>query len=287
MLRPEERKYVLEQAYVPEHVLPLMEALSGGEAHLAGEFLFFTGSDWLIMVGFPLGEAPKHELECKLKKAREEFAPARLWLVGPQLPDFLERPCTEVEKDQYFRLDLKTPDGRLWAPPGKLQRLVAKARERFSVDSSGEFHSLHAQLTESLMQRGKPGSRVRELYGRLPWYLEKTPSAVLLSAWDPLGRLAAYAVLELAAAVFSAYVAGACSRESWASHASDLLMWEMALISIRENKQFMHLGLGVNPGISRFKRNWGGRAWMDYRVCGWSRPLSKTRRFLRSFGGWS
>ncbi len=40
MLSLEEKRFVLERAYVPEHVVPLMEGLSGGETHLIGDFLF-------------------------------------------------------------------------------------------------------------------------------------------------------------------------------------------------------------------------------------------------------
>lgn len=285
MLSLEQKSFVLERAYVPEHVVPLMEGLSGGEAHLMGDFLFFVGVEWLIMVGFPLGESSGRELEMKLRQAEERFRPARVWFVGPQVPGFLEKVCVEREEDQYFRLDLRTPGGAAWAPPGRLQRLAARSRERFFLDWEGEFNSPHRQLTQELIERANPGARVRELYRRMPSYLKQTQGAVLLSAWDSLGRLAAYALLELAAPGFSVYVAGASSREKWAAHASDLLLAEMVRISILENKQFIHLGLGVNPGISRFKRKWGGVPWMEYRACGWSRPLSAAKRFLRSVGG--
>jgi hypothetical protein len=285
MLSLEEKRFVLERAYIPEHVIPLMEGLSGGEAHLLGDFLFFVGVDWLIMVGFPLRGSSSPELQSRLKEAELRFRPERLWFVGPKLPDFLEKGCLEREEDQYFRLDLRTLRGAAWAPPGKLKRLVSKAEQKFSVELKSSFDSPHRQLTQELLERADPGARVRELYRRIPSYLEKTKSAALLSAWDSRGRLAAYSFLELAPPHFSVYVAGASSRESWAAHASDLLVREMAHITIQENKQFMHLGLGVNPGISRFKRKWGGVPWMDYRACGWSRPLSATRRFLKTLGG--
>lgn len=285
MLSLEEKRFVLERAYVPEHVVPLMEGLSGGETHLIGDFLFFVGKDWLIMVGFPLRESSNPELKSRLEEAQRRFRPARLWFVGPELPDFLEKLCLEREEDKYFRLDLKAPGGAEWAPPGKLQRLVAKARERFTVECRNKFDSPHRQLTQDLIERADPGPRVRELYRRIPLYLEEAQSATLLSAWDSEGRLAAYGLLELAPPHFSVYVAGASSKERWAAHASDLLLGEMARISIQENKEFLHLGLGVNTGISRFKRKWGGVPWMEYRACGWSKPLSATQRFLRTLGG--
>ncbi len=285
MLSPEEMRKVMEKAYVPEHVVPLMEGLSGGEAFLLGEFLFFVGEDWLIMVGFPLEESSSEEMERKLKLAEKRFRPSRLWFVGPQVPDFLDKACVERQRDQYFRLNLISPGDSPWSPPRRLKKLAAKAGEKFLVDCSGKYGSAHKEMTQEFLQNKDPGPKIREFYGRMPSYLERTQSALLLSAWDMLGRLAAYSVLELAAARFSVYVAGASRRQSWASYASDLLMAEMARISILEKKEFIHLGLGVNTGITRFKRKWGGTPWLDYRVCGWERSLSKIQRFVKSLGG--
>ena len=37
---------VLEQARVPEHSAPFMQAMSQGTAFLEGEYLFLTADDW-------------------------------------------------------------------------------------------------------------------------------------------------------------------------------------------------------------------------------------------------
>ncbi len=63
------------------------------------------------MVGFPLRESSNPELKSRLEEAQRRFRPARLWFVGPELPDFLEKLCLEREEDKYFRLDLKAPGG--------------------------------------------------------------------------------------------------------------------------------------------------------------------------------
>jgi hypothetical protein len=288
MLSSQEESWVLDRAYLPEHVVPLMEGLSGGEACLLEGFLIFLGKGWMIFVGFPLeGSYDAVEVERVLQEAHRRFSPIRVWFLGPQLPEFLEKSCQDRESDQYFRLELGANGQGQWSPPGRLRQVVARARERFSVECHGSFGPAHRELTARFLQRARPGPRVRELYLGVDCCLSRDKSAVLLSAWDAQNRLAGYGLLELGARHFSVYVAGCAVRESWASHASDLLMAEMVRLSLQEAKQYMHLGLGVNPGISRFKRKWGGLAWMPYEVCGWSRALSATERFLRALGGLS
>jgi hypothetical protein len=39
--------------------------------------------------------------------------------------------------------------------------------------------------------------------------------------------------------------------------ASDLLLFELINLSLEHEKSYIHLGLGVNAGIRRFKVKWG------------------------------
>jgi hypothetical protein len=46
--------------------------------------------------------------------------------------------------------------------------------------------------------------------------------------------------------------------------ASDLLFHEMVNISQSEGKRAINLGLGIHPGIRRFKEKWGGVPFLSY-----------------------
>ena len=48
----------------------------------------------------------------------------------------------------------------------------------------------------------------------------------------------------------------------------------MLTIAKREGKEYIHLGLGVNDGIRRFKRKWGGTATMSYEMAAWQNNSS-------------
>lgn len=285
MLTQQERNWVLQKAYVPEHVLPLMEGISGGEAHLEGGYLFFTGPGWLIFVGFPLeGILECGGLEGSLGKALSRFRPRRSWFIGPNVPGFLEGKCQERETDLYYRLDLPK-SAEKWGPPGRMNRVVQRAAQSFAVHFPDTFGPDHQELTAWFIKTHDLPPRVKELYLRIGAYVAPQTTSRLLSARDHDGRLAAYTVVELAARDFSVWVLGCSRRETWAHYASDLLFARMVQISLEEGKDYVHLGLGVNTGIARFKKKWGGIPFLPYEVCGWRRPVSALERLLGVVGG--
>lgn len=92
-------------------------------------------------------------------------------------------------------------------------------------------------------------------------------TACVLNARDESGLLNAFYVVELAAQRFDTYVLGCYSRQPYVPHASDLLFWEMIDMARTRGKSLINLGLGVNEGISRFKKKWGGVPYLAYEFC--------------------
>jgi hypothetical protein len=103
-------------------------------------------------------------------------------------------------------------------------------------------------------------------------------TSFVLNARDKQKKLSAYYVIELGAEEFATYVVGCFSRENYVAHASDLLFYEMTNLAKEYYKAYIHLGLGVNAGIRRFKEKWGGFPFLKYesgeRVSETQGPLS-------------
>ena len=76
--------------------------------------------------------------------------------------------------------------------------------------------------------------------------------------------MSAYYVLELGAETFLTYVVGCHSKVNYVPHASDLLFHKMIEVAKEHQKEYVHLGLGVNEGIARFKKKWGGLPFLKY-----------------------
>ncbi|WP_241159752.1 GNAT family N-acetyltransferase [Desulfovibrio sp. ZJ200] len=288
--------FVTIRATVPEHSTAFMAAMSGGTPFVEDGFLFFSGSDgsdrpdvapWLTAVAYPLADelpawaapdtlgdtGPKAPLrqtmeafEAALTKALRRTGARRCWLVGPVAPERLEPFVTE--RDEVYILDVNAPT------PARLRNVLARSPLR--VREGKEFTPAHRRLWTEFMGRAALRPNVRELYARTASVLNAPGTDLrLFDAVDAEGRVAASLLLDFAPPRFCTYLIGAHSRAHYAPHATDLLFRAMLEAARREGKAFIHLGVGVNEGIRRFKRKWGGRPVLPYVAAAWEeRPAA-------------
>jgi hypothetical protein len=281
MITPDEEAYVLERAYVPEHIVSLMAGISKGESFLKEDHLCFAKDNWLILVGYPLDENFSQErCERILKQVIEIFQPEYLWFIGPQIPPSLLDSARERETDQYYRLDLKQAKLK-----PALQRMADKASEELIVERGHIISKDHEALIAELLKREKLPPRLRELYRAMPHYVAHSSSACVLNARDKNGKLCAFYVVELGAKNFSTYVLGTHSKKYYIPHASDLLFFEMIKLTQEHGKNIINLGLGVNAGIRRFKEKWGGIPYLNYEFCERYYGYTRTVSLIKSLEG--
>ena len=263
LISAEEEKYILSRAYIPEHSVGLMTAISGGEPHLIADYFCCHKGDWIIVVGYPL----QHEFDLKrfeslLEKIKKRFKPKILSLMVPKLPGSLAPSCVERESDLYYTLDIQKK-----RVPKRLEAVIDRAAETLRVERSREMLEAHAGLSREFIERVKPSPRVRELLFRMPEYVAGSKNALILNAWDRQENLAAFYIVDLAPENFSSYVIGCHSKKTYVPGASDLVFYEMIKVSRDYGKPYIHLGLGVNRGIRQFKKKWGGEATLPYEMC--------------------
>jgi hypothetical protein len=260
MISPSDEQYVRQMAYIPEQVISLMSALSQAEPFLREGHLIFVGEDWMIFIGYPLeGEFREETFTRMLENAQEEFHPATTWFIAPRIPENLRGRVRQREADDYYRLDLPLPRQKR-----SLEREVEKAGQHLRVEKNRAWSPEHAALTREFLEEVELPPRVKELYLRMDRVLAHSKSSLALSARDSQGGLAAFFVLELGAQKFVTYVVGCYSQSRYVPHASDLLFHEMIGLARENQKDYIHLGLGVNEGIRRFKRKWGGFPFLRY-----------------------
>jgi hypothetical protein len=159
-----------------------------------------------------------------------------------------------------------------------LRRIVQKALNGLMTERSHFMAKEHAALTQEFIKREKPSPRIKELFLSMPDYVKGSQTAVVLNARDKKGHLSAFYVVELGAESFETYVVGCHSKKRYVAHASDLLFFEMIRLAQEFGKTSINLGLGVNPGIRRFKEKWGGIPFLNYEFCehhtGYTKPYS-------------
>jgi len=281
MITPEDEKYILARAYVPEHIVSLMASISRGEPFFTDDYLGFVKDNWLILVGYPLDENFSLErCERVLKQVTETFKPEYVWFIGPEIPVSLLEFCTERETDQYYRLDLEQTKIK-----PSLQRMVDKASQELTVQRGHSISKEHEVLILELLKREKLLPRVRELYRAMPNYVAQSSNAYTLNALTKNGKLCAFYVVELGAKNFSTYLLGCHSKNRYVPHASDLLFFEMMKLTQEHGKNIINLGLGVNTGIRRFKEKWGGIPFLRYEFCESFYGTARTPSLIESLIG--
>ncbi len=263
MLSHDEIGKILKKASVPEHSAEFMRAMSGGELFLIDQYLFIAAQDWLLAIGYPLeSEYTPNSFDEALKAAVAQTEARDCWAVCPDLPSRL-KPHGRG-RDFYYILTADSP-----VPP-RLNRLAERASSTLAIEFGSEFTPAHRRLWAEFTARKPLPPNVRELFARTEDVLSKVNGLSLLNAWDPDGNLAASLLLDQAPARFTTYLLGAHSRVNYTPYASDLLFREMISTAKNSGKEFIHLGLGVNDGIRRFKTKWGGVPGPAYESAEWS-----------------
>ena len=263
MISDNDRKYILNHAYVPEHSVELITRISGGEPFLFSDYFCCHKNDWLIVVGYPLkGDFTLEGFVNVFEKMKAQFRPKQVSLMAPELPHSITSNCQERQSDEFYTLNLQQ-----FKLKGALKRIVNKAHQHLSVERANSIGVAHDELAQEFIKRIDPPRRIRELFYRMPQYVSPQSHSFVLNAWDDANNLAAYYIVDLAAKNFTTYVVGCHSKTNYTPGASDLLCYQMIKLSQELGKQYIHLGIGVNEGITRFKKKWGGRPAIKYEMC--------------------
>jgi hypothetical protein len=279
-LNPADERYALAQAYVPEQIPSLMATISHAAPFLIEDYLGFAKDNWVIFVGYPLGEKfDSAHCDDVVARVLELHRPEFLWFIGPEIPPSLARSCSVRQSDRYLRLDL----AQTTIKPS-LQREVNQAARTLIVERARTFTPEHQALVDELMGREELPPMIAQLYRAMPDYVSHCETALVLNARDARGNLTAFFVIELAAVQFDTYLLGCHSKKHYTPHASDLLFAEMTAFARERGKISINLGLGVNEGIRRFKMKWGGKPYLNYEFCecryGPPKPLSILNKLL-------
>lgn len=248
---------------VPEHSVPLMSCLSGGEPLYEDGYWFFAADSWLMGIGYRDDGEPDDpdRFAATWTKVRRRVGAEDCFVMAPVLPKAMADHC--VERDRFFVL----PAGA--EPPAKLRGPLARAADLLRVETSRYFSADHRRLWAEFLSRTPMNARVRRLYAATERLVREVPDVMLLNARDAAGRLVACLVLDFSLPHAVSYIIGAHSRSCYVPHASDLLFAAMLKEAEQAGKAHVLLGLGVNEGITRFKRKWGGLCAQAYEMAMW------------------
>jgi hypothetical protein len=196
-----------------------------------------------------------------VEAAVTRFAPQSVSVVAPS-SRAIGRLHPAYETDRYYRLDLET-----LRADGAVATMVRRATRGVEVESTARVGVEQVRLIAEFVGERSLGEETRQIFDRVPAYVNATATARVFSARDRSGRLVAFDVADFGAAEYAFYLFNFRTRAGYVPGASDLLLHEIAVAARAESKRYLNLGLGISEGVTAFKRKWGATPFVDYAHC--------------------
>jgi hypothetical protein len=258
MITRAEEDFIKNFAYVPEHMPGYGTAVSGGEPFLLEDYLYYQGQESLIFVGYPLQDPfDERKMEKILAVSLKRFNPARVALIAPSIS---RRDGERRDSDAYYKLDLAT-----LKIPSKVKNMIQRASQELQAEKGREFKNEHRQLVTDFLESRRVSDGTRTIFEKIQEYLTSVPTASIFSARGRSGRLAGFDIAEFGSREYAFYMFNFRSSRDPLPGTSDLLLHELIQEAKHQGKRFLNLGLGVNAGVTYFKRKWGGRPFLNYK----------------------
>lgn len=275
MISPDEERFIRGKAYIPEHIPGYGKVVSGCDPFLAEDFLLYSGGETLVFIGYPLERAvDTGRLGEILERAIRRFRPERVVLIAPSLPD---RTGTRGDADVYYQVDLT--DLRIGP---KVGNMIRRAGRELTVQKGRTLEEPHRRLMADFIAAKDLDENGRYLYESIPAYLAGVSTAEVFSAFDGAGNLAAFDIADFWPDRYAIYMFSFRSRTHIVPGASDLLLDALIREARTRGKTTINLGLGINEGVTHFKRKWGGHAFLNHESLGFeNRPPSLFEMLVR------
>lgn len=261
MIIPSEEDYIRNYAYVPEHIVGYVVAISQAEPYLFGDFLCYNKEGTLIFIGYPLPQKEHHkekEIIEALNVMIERFKPGQIALVSPAVL-ISQDVSYRKESDHYYVLRLSSLCSRQ-----KVRNMVNRASRELHIEQGQKLGGDHIQLISEFLASRNVDNAIRYIYERIPEYVFSVSTARVFSARDKAGELVAFDIAEFGAKDYVFYMFNFVSRHNRVPGASDYLLDEIIKTAQQEEKSFINLGLGINNGVAFFKKKWGGIPFFNY-----------------------
>jgi hypothetical protein len=262
MITSDQQSTINEFAYLPEHIVPYVTAISQAEPFLLKDFLAFVKRDHLIFIGYPLhGPFEEKQMKGILDEAVRRFKPKEVALTAPAIPSSIIGKAPLLP-DHYYRLDLSN-----LSVPQKTRNMIRRAMRGLRVQRVETFQEDHRQLVNEFLNSHPVDEATQSIFKRVPEYVSSVPTAWIFEVRNQQEKLVAFDVAEFSATYYAMYMFNFISTENHTPGASDLLLSEILNHARTEQKKYINLGLGINPGVTFFKTKWGGVPSFPYRFC--------------------
>lgn len=284
------------EACIPEQLPHYVQAVSGRRAVACLGYAAYLHEGHAVLAAYPgssrvqsfevppLSGRPPSENEllggvspAPLADALEELRAlgcASVTTLSPFAP--LEAPAEAAKaaiKDLYWQISLPAP-----RPNAKLRNMLARSGKEVQLHEEG-WAKEHEALVEHYLRSRPFPQGVRAVFSALGSYVSPRGEPgggqpLLLAARRKDASLAAFAVGDFSG-LETAFYMFAFRWPDAPPGTADLLLAGLARHGEAMGHSRMNLGLGINPGISHFKKKWGASPYLPYVETAWNLPRKR------------
>ncbi len=262
MLKTEEKIFASKWAYLPEHVPDYFCSFSDAEPFLDQDLVYYTHSGGMNVIAYPLNPDSSHpDMDDHITRLAAKFKPRSIKSISPvQLSISGYKPGIS-EKDFYSCLELDRIRKN-----AKLRNMLKRASAEVCVSKADAFTKEHLLLVSDFIKIKGFDQEKAAFFHRLPDYLAQSAGSLIIEArFLNDQRLAGFTVFESGLGDYGFYLFNINANKSRKIPGINDLLLDGAINEIKAHgKKFINMGLGVNPGIERFKAKWGAARFLPY-----------------------
>lgn len=258
------------RAVVPEQIPSYVRAVSGRTLRSCEGFAAWTTTDSCTLVAFPAQDelsdcgihssAYEERLEKAVACALAMPGLRRITVLAPAVPAAAPDRAV-VERDAWWCVNLPHEPGQ------KLRNMLRRAG-REAVVAVETWGPEHDALVDHYLKVRTLAPGTRHIFGRTGAYVSSSQDAVLFAARNASGRLLAMAVGDYSA-LCTAFYMFAFRQDDCPPGVSDALLKALADEAVRRGQSVLNLGLGIDGGITFFKKKWGAFESMPHLETSW------------------
>lgn len=282
MIGPDRLQRISADAVVPEQIVCYVRAVAGSTPRLFDSCVGYELDDNLVLIGYPLHDPlDEQALTRSVDIALADGAARHIAVLAATRPKQAPLQALQhvhVTQDAY--LSLPVPAG---AVRQKLRNLLRRAEREVILDQGRDLGQDHIALIDAYLESRDLEPGTRQIFCRIPAYIQACPGAWIVSARLEDGRLAGLAVGDFTSLSTVIYMFAFRNQGIAPPGTADLLLHALLQEGARRGQVRMNLGLGINPAIRFFKQKWGATTFLPYVETRWEhRPvgwLEKMRRW--------
>jgi hypothetical protein len=145
--------------------------------------------------------------------------------------------------------------------------MLSRAGRELSVEKNKDFDEEHRKIVDDFLKTHPVDEATRFIFERIGEYLSSSTTAWAFDARNNRGELVAFDVAEFKPRDYTIYMFNFSSDALYVPGASDLLLSAVIKQAKTDRKKYINLGLGINPGVTFFKKKWGGTPFLPYTFC--------------------